>query len=143
MEQRVEAILPDVRFGPNGADPVFIWLDERGIAALALAPHFADEDQRHVVLTWHDVWDARMGTPNDEGRIRHPDLGHLAAAVSWIGEVHHSRWVASLAPAAPSVAGGRHFLVLDKETTFEVIASQIQVDRVAGPSLTAALEGCR
>lgn len=72
---RVRPVDADVTCAPNSPEATLIAPD-RGPAELWLHPHFDDEDQRQLVLSWDFHSAARREYPNDEGINGHPLYQH-------------------------------------------------------------------
>jgi hypothetical protein len=133
-----------VEWEPNGDDARLI--QTNGQALLILDPHFADDDQRLVIFEW--VWcsGAVLSGPNDEARSGHRLWRYGLVHCDWAAEVHNSRWIAQLEqqnrvhdrhdPSNFEVL--RHFVLLLKEDTFEVIAEEFRLHRHPGPWPEAA-----
>lgn len=125
-----------VQWEPNAPDAVLVHFDG-GSAALALNAHMDDEDRRTVALVWTDCDAALMSPPNDEAIHRHRLYGCGLREVLWLGVVQDSRWAASFEPMQHHPPG-KHFVVLTKEATVEVLAQGLSVLRVAGSTGEAA-----
>lgn len=123
-----------VRWEPNAPTPVFL-SGSSGTAELWLLPHFNDEDQSWIVLRWIGFRGARLMPHNDEGRHLHPLYRHGLSEVRWAGEATDTEWLAevSTAVALNNRPLLRHFVVLTKENTIEVAATDVQVERSADP----------
>ena len=123
-----------VLWDPNVSSSVFLSGDS-GIAELWLWPHFDDPEQSWVVLRWLGCLSARLGPYNDEGRHHHPLYPRGLSDVLWAGEGSETEWLAEVQGAVsmrnrPPL---RHFLILLKEDTVEVVANEIEVERSAVP----------
>ena len=106
-----------------------------GRAALAVAPHPDDPDQRCVVLLWTG---ARSVTTSDPHAplSRHRLYEHGLRDVAWVGVVRNSE---SLQDAPDEI----HHLVLLDDRTVEVVAELLTVHRVAGGTADAAKQALR
>ena len=102
---------------------------EDGRAALAVAPHPDDLDQRCVVLLWTG---ARSVTASDPRTplSRHRLYEHGLRDVAWVGVVRRRD-----GPAADGLV--RHLVLLD-DRTVEVVAELLTVHRVPGTTEEAA-----
>jgi hypothetical protein len=139
MPARVAELDIGVGWEPNAPESVLVSGDS-GSTVLALTAHFADPDQRAVVLRWGLCVAVIDGPYNDEAWHLHPLYRAGLRDVQWIGEVSDSEWLEAIRPAmAASVAAIlRHFVVLTKERTIEVAARDLMVLRYAGSTRDAA-----
>ena len=138
MDERVVPVLPGVEWEPNEPRAVLVQ-DDRGRACLALAAHFADPDDRCVVFVWTGCHRVVMGSPNDEALDRHRLYGTGLQELLWTGEVEGSSWIEELAAMAARPPA-KHYVVPTKEAVIEVVADDIAVLRLDGPTADAALE---
>lgn len=136
MPEQVVPYDTGVQWDPNAPDAVLVQSDG-GNAALALNAHPDDEDRRTVVLAWTGCVAALMSPPNDEVIHRHRLYLCGLREILWAGVVQESRWAASFEPmqARPPE---KHFVVLTKEATVEVLALRVSVLRAAGSTAEAA-----
>ena len=135
-----------VEWQPNGPNAVLIASDY-GPAVLALEPHFADADQRQVVLRWEPPRLTLSSPPNDEAITGHRLYSHGLSRVMWAGEVIGSALIQAMEtqnrvhprhdPAR--YAALSHHIVRTKEGVFEVVAESVTVERIeADTTLEAA-----
>jgi hypothetical protein len=133
--ERAEAIDLGVEWEPNVQDPLLI--QTGSTAVLAVNPHFDDRDQRALVFVWSGCRGALLGDPNDEARNGHPLWHRGLSGCGWAAEVHHSAWIARLElqnrahPQHDPVLYQplRHFILLFHDSTFEVLAESVEVER--------------
>lgn len=113
-----------------------------GRAAVALAPHPDDSDQRCVVLLWTG---ARSVTASDPHAplSRHRLAEHGLRDVAWVGVVRNSGAVAAADGAGDGAGDVVHHLVLLDDRTVEVVAELLTVRRSAGPAAEVAERALR
>ena len=101
-----------------------------GRAALAVAPHPDDLDQRCVVLLWTG---ARSVTASDPHAplSRHRLYEHGLRDVAWVGVVRRR-------DETGAANGLAHHVVLLDDRTVEVVAELLTVHRVPGSTVEAA-----
>lgn len=143
MVETVRELEIGVIWDPNAPRAVFVQND-LGVATLALRPRPDDEDSRPIVLRWSEVAFASAGAPNDEAVDYHRFYGKGLERVTWIGQVSDSELVASVTPMTASLSTDAvraldHYVVLTKETTIEVVARALTVERLAGEMGAVAL----
>lgn len=126
--EHVKATSPGLRWEPNGVVESDLRVRE-GWARLELGPHPDDQNRRSVILTFGDVRHARIGFPNDEGRIHHPLWHQGLIDVRWIGTVEESALVDAIHESCAVPARLTHWVVLLKEETVEVVARSLEVTR--------------
>lgn len=131
---RVRPIDLGVRWEPNAPSSVF-FAGAFGKAELWLLPHFDDPDQSWVVLSWTHFGGARLMPHNDEARHLHPLYHCGLSEVLWAGEAFDTEWLDEVKAAIflgnrPPL---RHFIVLTKENTLEVVATGVEVERSPDP----------
>jgi hypothetical protein len=152
--ERLERLLAQQR-GDEYAEPIDLrvtWdpnIDEtllvhqKGRARLVLPARLDDLDQRRVVIEWSRCHGAVLSGPNDEARNGHRLWSAGLRDCTSAAEVFNSRWVREL-ELVNSVhphhrpeffAGARHFVVLLKESTFECVADDYAVSRLAPSSM--------
>jgi hypothetical protein len=138
MEEQVVPAWPGLEWEPNAPHAVLVQ-DDRGRACLALDPHFADPDQRVVVFIWSGCQRVVMGSPNDEGISRHRLFASGLDTLLWTGEVVNSSWLDEISPMVARPAS-KHFIVPTKDATIEVLADDLVVQRLPGPTSAAAID---
>jgi hypothetical protein len=116
-----------VRWDRESSDAWFIHRD--GGAALILKPDRDDADRRLVVLVWAPCTAARVGPPNADTRHEHRLYFRGLRECAWAAEVRESSWIAD---------GQRHFVIVTKEETIEVVAPDVVVHRVDRVRLAAS-----
>lgn len=147
MGEHVEPLDLGVVWEPNAPDATLL-VDDSGNAVLAQRAHFEDPDQRCVVLRWVGVLHAQLGPPNDEALQTHQLYKHGLRELLWAGVVHDSSTVAKLiASWSRTVVGDDgpsyrimplHFVILSKECVVEVVAENVDIERVEGTPTEAA-----
>jgi hypothetical protein len=145
MTERVVPSLTGIRWEPNSPGAVLIVTDD-GLAALALNPHPDDTGDDCVVLLWAGTQEAAIGAPNDEALAGHRLYERGLAGLRWAGVVEHSERIARLEQVnrvhprhdAERFSRLRHYILPLKESTVEVIAETVTVQRQPGPPLRAA-----
>ena len=138
MRERVMVFDPGVKWDPNTEHGILVTSDA-GEAQLRLHAHPTDADQRDVILAWDHVRASRMEPPNDEARNGHRLHEVGLRDVAWMGEVLDSALIADLemrnrvhpSHDPESLATLRHWIVLLKGSTVEVVAGSFQVARPA------------
>ena len=100
------------------------------------------------MLRWDGAHHAQLGPPNDEARHVHRLYRHGLRELLWAGVVHDSSMVAQLSAAwSRTVVGADgssyrivplHFVILSKECVVEVVAENVDVERVEGTPAQAA-----
>lgn len=133
---------------PNAPEATLL-ADDSGNAVLAQRAHFDDPDQRCVVLRFDGVLHAQLGSPNDEARHTHRLYEHGLRELSWAGVVHDSSKVDGLRSSWSRTTIGPdgtslrllplHFVILSKECVVEVLAEDVDVERVEGNPAEAAV----
>jgi hypothetical protein len=142
-EERAISFDLGVTWEPNTPMPLLIQTEFE--AYLLLDPHMDDPDQRAVVVHAEACEGALLGLPNDEARNGHPLYERGLDEVSWTAEVQGSRWIGRLEemnrvhPNHDSSAflSLRHFILLLKDSTFEVNARDLRSLRADRPSFVA------
>jgi hypothetical protein len=111
-----------------------------GDMILMLLSHFDDEDERLVVLEWVDCRGTSFGGPNDEGIERHRLWRSGLRGCLRSAEVHNSRWIATEENRVhpDTLADLRHYILLLKDETIEVLARDVRLHRHPGPWPVAA-----
>ena len=109
-----------------------------GDAALILQPCADDKDRRLVVLFWTACAGVRVGPPDAETRFDHRLYTRGLRGCEWAAEVRRSTWVAEVAHIKPELRDLRHFVILTKEETVEVVAPTMVVRRVDRIGFAAA-----
>jgi hypothetical protein len=110
---------------------------EDGETHLVLGPHSDDPNQQLVVLVWHGSIATRMEPPPDEAISGHRLYGLGLENVRWVGEVKGSTLIAGFEqqnrvhprhnPRRFKLL--RHWIVLLKGATVEVVAASCEVKR--------------
>lgn len=108
-----------VRWDRDSPETWFVHRD--GDAALILKPDLDDEDRRLVVLVWALCTASSVGPPNADTRQGHRRYLHGLRECAWAAEIPESSWTAP---------GERHFVILTKKETIEVVAPNVVVHRV-------------
>lgn len=130
-----------------GAPEAVLVSDDRGITALALNRHSNDHDERCVVVVWKGTRSAVFSDPNDEAISGHRLYPKGLSEVTWAGSVQSSATVEALERQnrvhpyhdARRFARLTHHVLLLKECVAEVVAETIEVRRVEGSTLEAAV----
>jgi hypothetical protein len=146
MGERVVELDLGVTWSPGSPDAVLLASD-LGPTFLMLRPHHDDRDRRWVVLRWEGVRLSVMQPPNDEAISGHRLFAKGLRGILWAAEVLESEWIADLERRnrmhpyhQPNrYRDLRHFLVLLKEDTVEVVAEAIQVVRIDASSSAEAI----
>ena len=133
--ETASAIDLGVLWQPNAPDPLLIQTDHE--AFLILEPYQDDQDRRLVVFEWVRCRGALLGGPNDEARSGHRSWQKGLSDCLWAAEVTNSAWLARLERenrvhhrhSAALFAGYRHFILMLKDSTFEVLAKSYQLHR--------------
>ena len=136
MAEHVAAVDLGIECEPN-APAARLTATDAGETRLTLRAHPDDDDQRPVDLVWSGCLVARMEPPNDEAISGHRLYDVGLRDVQWLGEVHESDLVADLERrdrvhihhSARSYTELRHWVVLLKECTVEVVAHSLRVER--------------
>jgi hypothetical protein len=136
MTERVESVDLGVVWDPNAPDARLLTTDS-GVTRLTLRARVDDPDQRRVELVWARSWAARMEPSNDEAISGHRLYAVGLREVLWLGEVHDSELIADFERRnrvhpghdASRFAPLRHWIVLLKECTVEVVARSLTVER--------------
>jgi hypothetical protein len=135
MVERVVVADLGVVWDPNGPEAELAATD-RAVATLRLRPRWDDPDKGRIAIVWRGVQYSSMGWPNDEAKSGHRLYAKGLREVLWAGEVLDSELIDEIGRrnriAFPSTRGddtGRHWIVLTKEITVEVIADEIEVRR--------------
>ena len=144
MAERVEIYDVDVVWDSNAPEARLLTGD-LGEVVLALNAHSNDADERCVVLRWSGSRTASMGAPNDEALQGHRLYGQGLERIRWIGVVRDSLLIAELERRNrvhdrhdPSrYAALTHFIIPLKESTVEVVARDLRIDRVDGSTSVA------
>jgi hypothetical protein len=120
--------------------------DDFARSALALNPHPDDDDTRAVVFIWDAVRFASMGSPGVDALAGHRLSDRGLSELTGLGQVHDSELIAALELANRShpfhepewYATLQHHVFTLKERTVEVVAADLSVVRVPGPTIHAA-----
>ena len=144
MAETVQSI--DIGVVWNDGVPEAVIITAGRHSALALNAEEDDEDQRAVVLCWSGVRHQTIGGPNDEAISGHRLWKHGLENVLWIGEVNNSKLIAGLEKqnrvhtyhSKDLFTGLVHYIVRTKEDTVEVVATSLEVKRIAGSTFEAA-----
>ncbi len=147
MVERIESVDLGVTWEPNAPDAILLSGDF-GPTVLALQGHSGDTDERCVVLAWTHCRFACMTPPNDEAIDGHRLWDKGLRDAMWVGVVHDSELIARLErenrvhPRHSSTLfeGLTHYVILLKECVVEVVAGAVEVRRVAGTTLEAAVQ---
>ena len=150
--QRVaERVIPlelGVVWDPNAPEAALVSNDV-GPSLLMLRPRADDTDQRRIALVWEGARAAVMQPPNDEAISGHRLYNKGLKGVLWAAEVLDSEWISDLERRnrvhslhdPQRFSELRHFVLLLKECTVEVVAPAVVVRRVeAGSVLAGAAE---
>lgn len=145
MVERVESRDFGVQWDPNVPEAVLV-SDDHGHTVLALNPHFDDADHRCVVFVWSGVWQALTGYPNDEGTWEHRLYDKGLGTGVWGEVVLDSSLITPRnqrrprgVDSGPSAVGLMHFILRLKDTTVEVVAGRVQIERIDTVTSNAAL----
>jgi hypothetical protein len=141
MNSPSEPAVPEVRpielgvtWAPNVSNSAF-FAGVSDKAELWLLPYLDDPVQSWVVMRWIDFLAARLMPYNDESRHLHPLYDHGLSQVLWAAEAAHTPWLAEVRAAVHPANRQllRHFLILLKEGTVEVVARGVEVERSPVP----------
>ena len=119
---------------PNTGSPRLLQI---GDAWIVVEPRSDDTDAGWVCIRFHHAYGAVLGPPNDEARFGHRLWEAGLSEVHWCGEVLNSDWVHRL-ERQNSVhprhdperwTDIRHFVLIFKEDTFEVLCRDVSVVR--------------
>jgi hypothetical protein len=146
VTEHVEEWKPGVTWEPSVPDAVLLSRDD-GRAVLALNAQDDDPDQRSVVFVWTGVKAASMGGPNDEALAGHRLYERGLRDVLWVGVVRDSEFLDQLEKQnrvhpghnPEQFAGLTHHVFPLKESTVEVVARQVRVNRIDGSTDQAAV----
>ena len=146
MKERVAPIDLGVTWDAGAPEAVLI-VPDLGSAVLALNAPFGEPDSSCVVLRWRHPLSATMSAPNDEAISGHRLYRKGLADISWAGRVENSELIDRLERQNrvhdrhnPSrFRSATHYVVLTKERTIEVVADGIEVLRLGGSTLEAAV----
>ena len=119
--------------------------DDLGPSLLMLRPRTDDTDKRRIAIVWECARAAVMQPPNDEAISGHRLYGKGLNGVLWAAEVLDSEWIADLERWSrvhpfhdpQRFSELRHFVVLLKECTAEVVGPAVAVRRVSAASALA------
>jgi hypothetical protein len=150
MVEHVTVLELGVTWEPNAPDAVLV-SNDFGKTALGLNAHADDEDKNCVVLVWTGTRSACLADPNDEAISGHRLYAKGLEGVLWAGEVHESELIRDLERqnrVHPRHQASRfeslmHHILLLKECVAEVVAEEVEVRRLNGPTLDAASSAMR
>jgi len=108
-------------------------------------PRTDDTDQRRIAIVWDPCSCRSDAAPNDEAISGHRLYGKGLNGVLWAAEVLDSEWIADLERWSrvhpfhdpQRFSELRHFVVLLKECTVEVVSPAVAVRRVSAASALA------
>lgn len=140
VAEHVVAFDLGVTWDPNAPAAALLARDQ-GSTVLRLAPNPADDDTRDVLLVWSGSCLARLEPPNDEALSGHRLYTAGLSRVLWAGEVIESSLIAELERRnrvhrqhdANRYGQLRHWIVLLKERTVEVVALSVLARREGLP----------
>jgi hypothetical protein len=119
--------------------------DDFARSALAVNPHPEDADTRAVVFIWDAVRFASMGGSGSEAIVDHRLYEHGLKDVAGLGRVDDSELVAALERENRShpfhepewYATLQHHILVLTQRTIEVVAADLSIVRVPGPTIHA------
>ena len=150
VAEHVSVLEVGVTWEPNAPDAILVSCG-LGKTAVALNAHPDDEDERCVVFVWSGTRSACLADPNDEAISGHRLYAHGLERVLWAGQVRESDLIRDLERRnrvhphhdASRFASLEHHVLLLKEQVAEVVAEAVEVRRLTGSTLDAALSAMR
>ncbi len=146
VPEHVESLSIGVTWEPNAPEAILLSADF-GPSTLALNAHPDDPDGRCVVLTWTGCQFASMAPPNDEALSGHRLWIKGLQGLLWLGIVHDSELISGLElqngvhpmPRGSLFESLTHYLLPLKECVVEVVARDLEVHRIGGTTVEAAV----